>query len=491
MDLKQPNVEPPLVRPRRIWLRRCLWSFAGFVLLVAFAPTIVAHTPLLNYVLRIVVADHNTQVTTRATSLGWFSPLEIDGLEIVDLRGGSQIRIARIEAEQSWFQMLWHAPDFGSLTLESPRVEVVTSDSPKGSRLGTGRPARGLKPTFRADVRDLSVIVREKADQPPALDMSSLDVAVQIAREGESRVLTVEPTQLLNQLELTVEMCHRGLQLVAPVLADAANVEGQVSLRLDRLRVLLDPPANEKPQADVEGHLILHRVSAGVRNPLLGEIAQVVSKLLRVKMPSQVKLTDQSEIHFFVRDGRVFHEGLAFGLPEISPELQIRTQGSVGMDRSLDMLVEVPIPLDLIHDGPILRMLSERPLRLHVRGTLDKPVLALPDDRQWQKELAERLLPAVTGAGAAADGSNRGDANLQAVQPLVDSLLDTTAKLLERRRQVVAEKKAQGEPEGPPATRLLDRLRAIREGVRNPPATEPEAPPTPPRESPANRGVEF
>ena len=49
-------------------------------------------------------------------------------------------------------------------------------------------------------------------------------------------------------------------------------------------------------------------------------------------MHGTIRLADESVVSFAVRDGRVEHRDLAFGLPDLGAEFVVRTQGTVGMD---------------------------------------------------------------------------------------------------------------------------------------------------------------
>ena len=72
-----------------------------------------------------------------------------------------------------------------------------------------------------------------------------------------------------------------------------------------------------------------------------------------------------------MRDGRLHHEGLRIGFPEIDPELVIRSRGSIGLDETLDLHLELPrLRKDKRDKGP---------LQCHVTGTLSEPIIAIPD----------------------------------------------------------------------------------------------------------------
>jgi len=43
-----------------------------------------------------------------------------------------------------------------------------------------------------------------------------------------------------------------------------------------------------------------------------------------------------------VRDGRLYHEGLRVGFPDIDPGLVVSSRGSIGADETLDLSVDLP-----------------------------------------------------------------------------------------------------------------------------------------------------
>ena len=88
-------------------------------------------------------------------------------------------------------------------------------------------------------------------------------------------------------------------------------------------------------------------------------------------------MVDESVVSFEVRDGAVQHRDLAFGLPEVSPDMVIRTEGTVGMDGALDMLVHLPKMGILLGEGPLAQTLQQHALGVQVRGTLEEPQLSL------------------------------------------------------------------------------------------------------------------
>jgi hypothetical protein len=88
------------------------------------------------------------------------------------------------------------------------------------------------------------------------------------------------------------------------------------------------------------------------------------------KKPSEVvRVIEDAEVRFQFREGRLHHEGLRLGLPDIDPKLLVSSRGSVGLDHSLDLVLELPRLAVPGRPAPA----GAGPVRLRVTGTIEKP----------------------------------------------------------------------------------------------------------------------
>ena len=94
-----------------------------------------------------------------------------------------------------------------------------------------------------------------------------------------------------------------------------------------------------------------------------------------------------------VADGRVEHRDLAFGLPGINPDLVITTNGTVGMDSSLDLVATLPPIGEWLGDGLIGQAMRSQRLSLPVTGTLDDPQVSVDGHQQIVGSLLNQLVP--------------------------------------------------------------------------------------------------
>ena len=74
------------------------------------------------------------------------------------------------------------------------------------------------------------------------------------------------------------------------------------------------------------------------------------------------------------------HEGLRIGFPDIAPNLLVSSRGSVGLDHSLDMVLEVPRIVSPLKKEPVDS--KDAPVRLRVTGTIEKPIVTETRDEK-------------------------------------------------------------------------------------------------------------
>ncbi len=184
--------------------------------------------------------------------------------------------------------------------------------------------------------------------------------------------------RVLDQVRVTPEMCAQALAYIAPVLAGVAEADGKFSVALDGGRLPLD----DFRRGDVSGTLTVHdvRVSAG---PLVSALAIVLSRA------TEARLTEEAEVPFRMVQGRVYHKDLELNFPEMT----IRTHGSVGFDRSLSILAEMPVPKKWIGTNTLGTALEGQTIRVPIGGTLDLPVI----DRRELDKLAAQFIQDAAG----------------------------------------------------------------------------------------------
>jgi hypothetical protein len=162
------------------------------------------------------------------------------------------------------------------------------------------------------------------------------------------------------------------VKLLAPDVQSDREVAGEISLSFNKLRIPLGVAKDQEfKQLEAEGKLMLHQVASEVKSPLWQGLILMLADMNGVQPPKVISLVEESEIHFEMRNGRLHHDGQRIGFPEIDPELVISSRGSIGIDETLDLDLEMPRLRKHQRD--------KGPLRCHVTGTILEPKIAIED----------------------------------------------------------------------------------------------------------------
>jgi hypothetical protein len=128
----------------------------------------------------------------------------------------------------------------------------------------------------------------------------------------------------------------------------------------------------EFQQLEAEGRLTLHQVASEVKSPMWQALIKVLADMNGQQPSNVVRLVADAGIPFRVRDGRLHHEGLCIGFSDIDPGLVISSRGSVGLDETLDLHLDLPRL-----DAALRR--ERGPARCHITGTIANPRIAVED----------------------------------------------------------------------------------------------------------------
>jgi hypothetical protein len=354
---EQPASAPAKRRKRLRWVLGI--GFLLLALLIAFGPSVVGHTGLRNVLIDTVLASPDVSGSAEDASFGWLSPLAIEEFSLESKHKRVQIQVKAITTDRAWWQLLHTSPELGTITFDRPRITV---ELPLVEKVPADRKKLGA--TLAAVVRDGALLVRVADLEEPVIDVDGINLTVRIEKTETGRQLVLEPMQVLHRQKLTRKLCDDLLQLFDPTLADVVTANGEISLSLDRFKIPLDIPREQLAEKiEIAGKLELHRVRTGVKTPLLRALVKILADLYDKRPSRIVELVEDAEVRFEVRQGRIHHEGLRFGFPEISPDLVIQSSGSVGVDESLDL--QLKVPRLLAQDQP--------PLDVQITGTINEP----------------------------------------------------------------------------------------------------------------------
>lgn len=220
-----------------------------------------------------------------------------------------------------------------------------------------------------------------------------LKAAPRIDLRHSQATLTMDRGPLLENVQLTPDMCRSWLKYVAPLLADATHCEGTLSATIHKAYIPLAAPETMQ----VDGLLTLHgaQVQPGPLARKYLFLAEQLESIIAGRVPPvqysgnlRLFTLKEQDVEVEMAEGRVYHRGLTLQAGDVS----IITSGYVGMDQSLDLVAEIPIKDEWIHKQRILTALSGKVVQIPIKGTLANPHL----DRRPIEALTQQLIRGAT-----------------------------------------------------------------------------------------------
>ncbi len=255
--------------------------------------------------------------------------------------------------------------------------------------LAAGSAAAGIKWDwayiygFQVGPGELKAKMSNGAVQIEPLDLAvsrgRMHLAPRVRLTPDPMELTLPAGPLIDKVQIDPGMCSTMLKFIAPVLADVTSAQGSFSIAMDSCRVPLADPK----KSDLAGRFVVHSVQIGP-GPLIHELAQLLGR------ESPARLRQESVVNFQMKNGRVSHQNLEL----IFPDLTIRTHGSVGMDQTMDLVAEMPVPPKWLANNPLAsQALGNQVIRIPLRGTLKKPQL----DKKEMERLSAQFIRKAAG----------------------------------------------------------------------------------------------
>lgn len=455
------------------------WAAVAVVLLGAGSvPWMLSEPQRLSSLLAALAPELDADIVIGGARVGWTGPILLEDVRIVPRRGAVEpIVIREIEVEHGLARIALSLGDLGRVRIQSPRVRVVFN-ADRTSNLSTlARPrdvgssaGRRRLSLLRMQVAVVDAIVRIDGPwegEPWSSGSIALEARLAAAAEGPWSEWTLEPCQLLDRALLQPSVAYGVLVYVAPELAGATRMAGLFSLALDGGRLPLGDPA----AGTLSGRLAMHAVDLGP-GPI---VQQLLTRLPGgLPIPQSIRIADESDVRFRLVEGRVWHEGLEFGVPLPDPgmRLDVESRGSVGLnDGSLDLTLALPFPAEVPPGRPVLQVLAGKTVSVGVKGVIGRPEVVFNGSI---RDLIGGVLGDLFGGGTPpfppAGRLGPADASAPAVAEVIGGVLDEIA-----RRRAERQAAAGDQAEAPSRPRLRDRLRA-----RNRRTPLPDAPTTEP-----------
>lgn len=234
-----------------------------------------------------------------------------------------------------------------------------------------------------------------------------LHLTPQVRLDSNPSLLVLPTEKVIQGVQISPELCNQWLKYVAPMLADATQIDGQFSLDVANAALPLSAPMT----GNMAGTLAVHqvRVRPGPSGLQITSFVDQIKSLITRKPPAGapqdriwVQMPEQA-IPIKLAGGRAYHQNVTFQIGEFT----VLSTGSVGFaDESVDLVLQIPIQDDWTKDK-LLAGLKGKSLKVPVRGSLTQFQL----DSRVLTELASQI------GGTALEGAIGG-----AIEDKVDDL---------------------------------------------------------------------
>ena len=113
---------------QRKWPRRLAILLVGLGLFVYFLPSLVVLGPIRPRLVNWALADLNGQAHVESISVGWFSPIQIRGIELMDAEGQTIAKIPRVTTSKRLIDFL-RSDNLGRIDIVNPTLNLeLTKD---------------------------------------------------------------------------------------------------------------------------------------------------------------------------------------------------------------------------------------------------------------------------------------------------------------------------------------------------------------------------
>jgi hypothetical protein len=204
-----------------------------------------------------------------------------------------------------------------------------------------------------------------------SLNQGKLKLQTRLRLEPAPSELIVDRGSSIERAMITPAMCSDAMGYIAPLLAKATEASGEFSIQFDGGRILLDNPQG----GDIGGKLTLHSVKVGP-GPLLKELSVLTNQA------ASYQLARDQVVPFRMVNGRIHHENLKLSFADLT----LSTAGSVGLDGSLQLVAEMPIPPRWLGKTPLTPALAKQTIRLPIGGTINQPKI---DEKTLRNYIAQ------------------------------------------------------------------------------------------------------
>jgi hypothetical protein len=373
---------------KRRWMVLGCIFLAGISIVLAL-PTLLGSKWIYDPLIQSFAKD-KLDLDITEVRLRWFSPLQLQGITVSEPTDQEKagtfqplLTVSSIKTDRGLLSYLLSGRKLGRIEIVEPKIDIAMLDNStnlerlvdsirRTSEAPTSE-SNQAKPKLDIDVVVLraSIEVNEENGNAPFVVVPPFDLSLQYRAADQEPTLTIAPAKVLDQVIMTPELVRLGLGHAVPLLAKSAWFDGRVSLESAEIVVPLEHPIDSKGEAKIT----LHEVRAGPTEPLIVEAIELISRLRKKPASFELVFVNGTQVDVEMENQRITHSGLEAGLPRVDERLQFSSSGSVGIvDRSLDLMLLVPVPVQQIARREAVQELGVPKLRVPVGGTLDAPV---------------------------------------------------------------------------------------------------------------------
>jgi len=229
---------------------------------------------------------------------------------------------------------------------------IETGEIPLAVRTESKTASLRLRDELRSSI---SATIATTANRGQLMLAPVLDVS------GPTPLLTLpKDARILTHVQLTDEMAEELLSRAVPLFTKCLRVSGAISVECSALHMPLDDTL--KQAATLSASLTFEQVeftSGGWLDTLL-DLVKLSGRGMRI--PDQ-------RIAISLKDGRFRQERMQL----MAGKYPLLVSGSVGLDSTLDTLLELPITRDIVQDKTVYELLKDQTLKVRITGTAAKP----------------------------------------------------------------------------------------------------------------------
>ncbi len=376
---------------------------------MGIAPTVLTATSMRNNLLQSAVSNYELTATAESATGGWFAPLAFQGVQIKSADDRFSWTVKEIQTSKGLLSFITDPDQVGDIRLTDSAVKISLDDDGK---FPFSQPSKSSNAEFAFHIENGSLEIIAPWREVPIVEVGKLTIIGNIAKDANGqRRLHVDPMQILDHEPLSESHTQQNLALIAPVLSQSTELSGSASVWLDEINI----PIGQAVTADsttamdsgtkddfsgsipIRGRAEIHSLEARLKENWTKQLTAIIGQVSGSAIPSQIQVLKDSKIDFSVTDDGIHHSGMVFLLPELAKEMSITSSGSVHLDETIDLLLQLNVPKIAQTGKPFFAMLSQltsMPIQLRVLGTVSEPKLQLPEGMNLLGRLTNQVSPA-------------------------------------------------------------------------------------------------